>query len=359
MATIYKSGKGYRAIVRRKGDKPLSKNFTAKIDAVKWARSIEVEADQKKRLPAGLSTTVGECVRAYRDSLKKKYGTTKEWNMRLIEQELGGLKLDEMTRQRVTQFVASRERAGAGPSTNGQTLGYVKTCIKYGGGLLDADDGLQLALANLDVLWTTMMHTGRISHSKERNRRPSEEELEKLFDHFDTRPRSNTPMTDIVCFAIATCMRLGEIIGHKSGIRWEDFNEQSRTILIRQRKDPTTFEGRDMEVPLLCGHVVLLNKKIDPVEIMLRQKTARRREGRVFPYSNPTVGFGFSRACDALGIDDLRFHDLRHDGISRMFEHGYNIPQVAAVSGHKSWKNLQRYTHISPTSLHTALPNSA
>lgn len=355
MATIYKAGKGYRAIIRRKGETPMSKNFTAKIDAVKWARSIEVEADQKNRLPSGMGITVGACVRIYRDSLRAGYGTTKDWNMRLIEQELGHLKLNELSRHRLTQFVSKRENAGAGPSTNGQTIGYLRTCIKYGGGMLDADDGIQFALANISVMWATMMHTGQLGHSVQRNRRPTEDELEKLFDYFDTRPKSNTPMTDIISFAIATCMRRGEIISHKSGIRWEDFDEQRRTVLIRRRKDPTTSAGRDMEVPLLSGHVVILNKKIDPVEIMLRQKTARKREGRVFPYADPTICLSFIRACEALKIEDLRFHDLRHDGISRMFERGYNIAQVAAVSGHKSWKNLQRYTHIDAASLHTVL----
>ena len=50
-----------------------------------------------------------------------------------------------------------------------------------------------------------------------------------------------------------------------------------------------------------------------------------------------------------LGIEDLRFHDLRHDGISRLFEircHGGSLPHVAAVSRHRSWKSLQRYTHV-------------
>jgi integrase len=47
-----------------------------------------------------------------------------------------------------------------------------------------------------------------------------------------------------------------------------------------------------------------------------------------------------------LDIKDLKFHDLRHEGVSRLFELGKTIPQVASVSGHRSWQNLQRYTHI-------------
>ncbi|WP_320409374.1 MULTISPECIES: tyrosine-type recombinase/integrase [unclassified Aureimonas] len=47
-----------------------------------------------------------------------------------------------------------------------------------------------------------------------------------------------------------------------------------------------------------------------------------------------------------LGVEDLRFHDLRHEGVSRLFEIGLNIPQVSVVSGHRSWISLKRYSHI-------------
>jgi integrase len=66
----------------------------------------------------------------------------------------------------------------------------------------------------------------------------------------------------------------------------------------------------------------------------------------IFPYNTDAISAAFTRACKLLGIEDLRFHDLRHDGISRLFEMGWNIPQVAVVSGHRSWQSLKRYTHI-------------
>ena len=50
-----------------------------------------------------------------------------------------------------------------------------------------------------------------------------------------------------------------------------------------------------------------------------------------------------------LQINDLHFHDLRHEGISRLFEADWDIQQVAAVSGHRDWKMLQRYTHLRPS----------
>ena len=58
------------------------------------------------------------------------------------------------------------------------------------------------------------------------------------------------------------------------------------------------------------------------------------------------LGLSDNKMAQALGVHDLHFHDLRHEGISRLFEMGCNIPQVACVSGHRSWQSLKRYTHI-------------
>lgn len=72
----------------------------------------------------------------------------------------------------------------------------------------------------------------------------------------------------------------------------------------------------------------------------------QRSDDRIFPFSEDAVSAAFTRAVDQLEIDDLRFHDLRHEGVSRLFEMGWTIPQVATVSGHRSWQSLQRYAHL-------------
>ncbi|WP_416359170.1 tyrosine-type recombinase/integrase [Delftia acidovorans] len=70
-------------------------------------------------------------------------------------------------------------------------------------------------------------------------------------------------------------------------------------------------------------------------------------EGRgaefVFPYNNRSVGAAFTRACHVLGIEDLHFHDLRHEATSRLFEKGYSIQEVAQFTLHESWATLKRY----------------
>lgn len=75
-------------------------------------------------------------------------------------------------------------------------------------------------------------------------------------------------------------------------------------------------------------------------------KSMPRSKPQIFPYQADTVSTSFTRTCQFLQIDDLHFHDLRHEGVSRLFELGNSIPHVAAVSGHRSWASLKRYTHV-------------
>lgn len=69
-------------------------------------------------------------------------------------------------------------------------------------------------------------------------------------------------------------------------------------------------------------------------------------EREIFPYNAKSVSASFTRACPMLGIQDLHFHDLRHEGVSRLFEMDWDIPRVSSVSGHRDWNSLRRYTHM-------------
>jgi integrase len=86
----------------------------------------------------------------------------------------------------------------------------------------------------------------------------------------------------------------------------------------------------------------------DAMAIVKRQS----RDGDlIFPFKEGTFSSIFPRACKALGIDDLRFHDLRHEGASRLFEKGYQIHEVAMFTGHADWSMLKRYTQLKAATL--------
>lgn len=80
----------------------------------------------------------------------------------------------------------------------------------------------------------------------------------------------------------------------------------------------------------------------------------RPKQGdRIFPYNSRSVTAGFQRVRNTLGIEDLRYHDLRREGASQLFEKGYSIEEVAQVTGHKNLNILwQVYTQLFPHKLH-------
>ncbi|MCH8112115.1 MAG: site-specific integrase [Proteobacteria bacterium] len=72
----------------------------------------------------------------------------------------------------------------------------------------------------------------------------------------------------------------------------------------------------------------------------------RSLDGRVFPLATETVKDSFRRIADSAELQDLRFHDLRHEATSRFFEKGLDTMEVAAITGHKTLTMLRRYTHL-------------
>ena len=71
-----------------------------------------------------------------------------------------------------------------------------------------------------------------------------------------------------------------------------------------------------------------------------------RFAGKVFPLSPVALRGLWNRVCKRARIADLRFHDLRHEATSRFFEKGLNVMEVAAITGYKDLRMLQRYTHL-------------
>jgi integrase len=98
-------------------------------------------------------------------------------------------------------------------------------------------------------------------------------------------------------------------------------------------KDPERKDGNHIwcDLPQEAAAIIESMPKID---------------ARIFPYISETIGTSFTRACKLLGIDGLHFHDLRHEGVSLLFEKGATIPLAAAVSGHRTWQSLKRYAHV-------------
>jgi integrase len=94
--------------------------------------------------------------------------------------------------------------------------------------------GLAVSCEAIDHARIALKRLGLIGKGKERDRRPTREEISRLLTYLNGNPRQTIPVGRIMLFAIATGLRLDEI----SRMQWEDVNETQRTILIRDRKHP-------------------------------------------------------------------------------------------------------------------------
>lgn len=336
MASIRKREGSWVAEVRRVGHKSISKSFPTKSLASEWARKIEAEMDASLyRDNRNLnSITFGDLIDRYTEEIGavRPFGKNKAAVLKNLRVAFGAVSLAGLTAERLNKYVDERRKGGAGGVTVGIDLTYV-------GGVLKTASAIWKIPVNQTAVSDArarLSHLGVSMKSKERTRRPTLDEIEQLCQHFASKgTRQRVPMPDLIRFAIATAMRLGEIIR----LKWADLNEVDRTIIIRDRKHPREKIGNDQEVPLLG----------DAFGIVKRQPQIGER---IFPVTEGTVSTIFPRACNKLGIEDLTFHDFRHEGVSRLFEQGYTIEQVALVSGHRDWKMLARYTQIKAKDLH-------
>jgi len=139
-------------------------------------------------------------------------------------------------------------------------------------------------------------------------------------------------MHRVMAFAIFSTRRQEEI----TRIKGADLDKEGKRILVRDMKNPGEKIGNNVWCDLPDPALAI-------IEVM------PRHSDRIFPYSTDAISASFTRANQFPGIKDLRFHDLRHEGVSRMFEIGYNVPNAAAVSGYRSWISLKRYTHLQQT----------
>ena len=331
MASIVKLDNKWRALIRRKGHKPISKFFDTKGKAQVWAADIE------RQIASGAmpqSVTSGETISKIIEKYRKLRATTRpildtsseHYTLKMLDRMLGDK--SDLTPDDIVAWAMARRDEGAKEYTVNCDLSKLGTVFRYTVGPCLAIQSARPKLAYLKL----------IGGGGLRERLPTEEEFSLLLQWL-TEEKSQR-YADYARFAALTAMRRGEV----SGILWSDVDYEKKMVLIRNRKDPRRKLGNDQWIPLLSGSW----------ELMLSQP---KDNDRIFPLHIQTVSRYFKESCDALGIPDLHFHDLRHSGITKLFEQGLGIQHVALVSGHKSWDHLKRYTNLKPESLHSLLPS--
>lgn len=337
MASIIERGGRFRALIRMAGHKRCE-TFGNKRAAKEWAARVESEIAELRASgimqPKGL--TVADLIERYITELypARHWGRSKSADLAWLKRTFGHIAACELTTHHIVKGFRAAHDDGAGPVTISARAGYLIGVLKVARTLWQLDVPLQAAQDARSAL----ANVGLTGKSRRRDRRVSDSELARVIDYFEEH-ETLLPYPDLLRFALATGMRISEICR----LEWRDVNERDRTIIIRDRKHPTDKIGNDMVVPLLNV------TGFDAFEVLARQPRGARR---IFPYSEKTVTSVFPRIIARLGIEDLHLHDLRHEAISRLFEAGYRIEQVALVSGHRDWSMLKRYTHVRAADLH-------
>ena len=313
MGNIRKRHGKFQAQVRREGIRPIYKTFTNRKDAIIWVRGIEARIDAgETNVSAPKATTLADLLTRYSQEVtpaKKGNDTEQRRLSRLLKDSIAITPLSKLTSARLAEFRDRRVNDGLRAAQYDLLL--IKHCIK---------------IARLE--WGVPMPTNpvdgvRIPNGiKRRERRLIDGEYKALMSA--VMSCKNTLIWPIVEFAIETGMRRSEILN----LRWKNISDQHRIASLLDTKN-----GSKRDVPLT-------QKATKVIASLPTQRD------NVFPTTDYAVRHAWDRLVRRAGIEDLRFHDLRHEAVSRFFEMGLSVPEVALISGHKDYRMLARYTHM-------------
>ncbi|CAM3874982.1 site-specific integrase [Bordetella tumulicola] len=341
MATIVKTPSGtWKAVIRKTGWPTSSKTFRTKRDAEDWARRTEDEMVRGVYIQRTLSErmTVEAALKRYLQEVTptKRESTriSEHKKARPLLQHLGKYSLAALSADVVAQY---RDMRLAGdPDENGKLVPRSNNTVRLELALLSHLFTVAIKEWGLGLPFNPVAQIRRPAPGAGRNRRLTPAETKRLLAEVDAY--SNPMFSWIVRIALETGMRLSEI----SGLRLEQVDIQRRVVRldITKNSSPRT-------VPLTKAATVAFQAAIDnplrPRETDLVFFGEPGRDGVRRPY---LFDKAWNDAKKAANLTDFRFHDLRHEAVSRLVEAGLSDQEVSAISGHKSMQMLKRYTHL-------------
>jgi integrase len=311
--------KYWQVQIRRYGVKPETKTFPTRDEAKIWARLIESEIDRGiyvSRYEAE-HITFSELVHRYQKEVTphKKSASREISRLKCLDKFFGEVTLARINSEMVARFRDERlslNLSGATVIKDLNTLSHIiDTAIKEWGLYIS-----QNPVKNI--------RKPRVNNSRSR-RLSYEEEIILL-----TQCRKHSLMMgSVVIFAIETAMRLGEIIN----LNWSDIDIDRKIATLHMTKN-----GEVRQVPLsrvAIASVKSLPRSIGSSKVFWRWKTVSSFES------------SWQRVLAKSEIKNFKFHDLRHEATSRLFEMNLNMMEVSTITGHKTLQMLKRYTHFS------------
>lgn len=301
MATIRKDGKRWRAEVRKAGAYH-SKTFPAKMQARAWAE--EVEESILKSTGKSDHTLTDALKKFLREVSAKRKGHRQEkvFINALMRHSIASETFKSITPIHIKEWRDERLKAVSAATVNREM--NVLSAVFQAGKEWD---------------WTTenvVRGVKRPQKPKPRDRRPSDDEIERVQDALGFDGVVTTKQHEVaVAFllAIESAMRLGEICG----IRPEHMHLDQRYVTLPDTKNDT---ARD--VPLSSRAIELL--KLVPDGFTVGMESASTL---------------FRKACSRAKIEGLTFHDSRREALTRLSKK-VGVMELAKISGHKDLKTL-------------------
>ena len=332
MATITKTPSStWKAVIRKRGWPTSIKTFRTKRDAQDWARRTEDEmvrgvyidrADSDRLL---LNKALDRYLREVSSTKKPSTHSAEQHKAKALKANLGAYSLAAITPDRVAEYRDERLEAGKSAST-----------VRLELSLLSHLFTIAIKEWRVGLFYNPVANIRKPAPAKGRDRRLSADEEQVLLKTCDKH--SNPMLGWIARIALHTGMRAGEI---KSLTR-RQVNLQKRTAHLSDTKN-----GSARTVPLTREAVNVfceaLSNPVRPFDTDLIFWGEPGRDGNRRPYEFRPA---WHRALKKAGIMGFRFHDLRHEAVSRLVEAGLGDQEVAAISGHKSMQMLRRYTHL-------------
>lgn len=306
--------------MRRLGMKPRAKSFDTKSEAERWARDLEAQVDRCGSAPdtrINESTTFGVIMERYkREVSAHKRGAKQEIERLdvLARHELAHRTLAGLSSVHIATYRDERLKRVA-PATVVRELALISHVLE----IARCEWGFPLST-------NVVKQVRRPTIANARSRRLVGTEEQRLLDGCD---EGRTPcFKSLIIVAVETAMRRGELLS----LRWCDVDLNRRVARLALTKN-----GDARDVPLSSRAVSAI--------LALRTELSTPTE-HLFPLRAGSLEQTWMRLRERVDIEDLRFHDLRHEAVTRLFERGLGIAEVGAISGHKELRMLSRYTHL-------------
>ena len=316
MGNIRKRGKSWTAQVRVSGWQSFTKTFDTKSSAQEWIKHTE-HTLKSNVLPdySVQSMTLYDLLDRYAEKVSSnlKGSEIEIYKLRLIQRyPVSKNKLSYLTKKHFENYRDERLKEVKSGTVHAEIMllkrVYRIAIEQWGYGIIK------------NPLSSIILPP---PHRPRKRRLTPQEQIDVCFA---AKAQRNNYICSVIEFAIETGMRRSEILK----LKWCDINLETGFASLYDTKN-----GEDRKVPLTKRCIEVLNQ-------------LPRSHEHVFPISATCLHQAWRRALRKAGVKDLRFHDLRHEAVSRFFEMGMSVPEVALISGHKDLTQLFRYTHLNP-----------